>query len=88
MRLTDAAWASQPYGDVVELAERDGSLLVVPVGSLEQHGYHLPVATDTLLVDAVANDAAEATDAPVLVSPPVWTGLSPHHLPFGGTPSL
>ncbi|MDZ7700731.1 MAG: creatininase family protein [Halobacteriales archaeon] len=88
MRLTDAAWATRPYGEVVELAERDGSLLVVPVGSLEQHGYHLPVATDTLLVDAVAHGAAEATDAPVLVTPPVWTGLSPHHLPFGGTVSL
>lgn len=88
MRLTETAWATQPYGDVVDLAERDGSLLVVPVGSLEQHGHHLPVATDTLLVDGVAHGAADATDAPVLVSPPVWTGLSPHHLPFGGTVSL
>lgn len=88
MRLTDAAWATKPAGEIVELAERDGSLLVVPVGSLEQHGYHLPVATDTLLVDAVAHGAAGETDAPVLVSPPVWTGLSPHHLPFGGTVSL
>ena len=88
MRLTDAAWATKPYGEVVELAERDGSLLVVPVGSLEQHGYHLPVATDTLLVDAVAHGAAELADAPTLVTPPVWTGLSPHHLPFGGTVSV
>ncbi len=88
MRLTDTAWATRPYGEIVDLAARDGSLLVVPVGSLEQHGYHLPTATDTLLADAVAHGAAGAAGAPVLVTPPVWTGLSPHHLPLGGTVSL
>jgi creatinine amidohydrolase len=88
MRLTDAAWATRPYGEVVDLAARDGSLLVVPVGSLEQHGHHLPTATDTLLVDGVAHGAAAATDAPVLVTPPVWSGISPHHTAFGGTVSL
>ena len=88
MRLTDAAWAARPYGEVVDVAAQDGSLLVVPVGSLEQHGYHLPTATDTLLADAVTHGAATATEAPVLVTPPVWTGRSSHHLPFGGTVSL
>lgn len=88
MRFSEAAWATRPYGDVVELAEHPGSVLVVPVGSLEQHGYHLPVATDTLLADAVAHGAATTADAPVLVLPPVWTGLSSHHMPFGGTVTL
>lgn len=88
MQLTDTAWATRPYGEVVDLAERDGSVLVVPVGSLEQHGHHLPVATDTLLADAVAHEAASRAEAPLLVTPPVWTGLSPHHMPFGGTVSL
>ena len=88
MQLTDAAWATRPYGEVVDLAKQDGSVLVVPVGSLEQHGHHLPTATDTLLADAVAHEGASRTDAPVLVTPPVWTGLSPHHMPFGGTVSL
>ncbi len=89
MRHTDAAWATRPAGEVRDRAARDGSLLVVPVGSLEQHGHHLPVATDTLLVDAVAHGAATAAaDVPILVTPPVWTGLSAHHLSFGGTVSL
>ena len=88
MQLTDAAWAARPYGEVVDLAQLEGSVLVVPVGSLEQHGHHLPTATDTLLADAVAHEGADRTDAPVLVTPPVWTGLSPHHMPFGGTVSL
>jgi creatinine amidohydrolase len=83
-------WAGSPYPAVREVAERDGSTVVVPVGSLEQHGHHLPTATDTILADAVATTAAErvATERPVLVTPPVWTGHSPHHTPFGGTASL
>ena len=87
---TDHEWAGKPYAAVRAVAERDGSVLVVPVGSIEQHGHHLPVATDTILVDAVVHGAAERTgsDVPVLVTPPVWCGFSPHHLPFGGTLSL
>lgn len=80
-------WAGKTYADIVELAQSEGSALVVPVGSIEQHGHHLPVATDTILADAVAHAGAEraATDVPVLVTPPIWSGYSPHQLSFGGT---
>lgn len=88
--VSPVARAGKPYPAVREVAERDGSVAVVPVGSLEQHGHHLPTATDTVLADAVATTAAEdAVDAmPVLVTPPIWTGHSPHHTVFGGTLSL
>ena len=87
---TDAEWAGKPYAEIVNIAEADGSVLVVPVGSIEQHGHHLPVSTDTILVDAVVHGGAEqvGTDVPLLVTPPVWSGFSPHHLSFGGTLSL
>jgi len=87
---TDSEWAGQPYSEIRETAETDGSVLVVPVGSIEQHGHHLPVATDTILVDAMVHGGSEQIDAdvPVLVTPPVWSGFSPHHLSFGGTLSL
>lgn len=80
-------WAGNTYGEIREIGGKNGSVLVVPVGSIEQHGHHMPVATDTILVDAVCTEAAEraAEDLPVLVSPPVWSGYSPHHLSFGGT---
>jgi creatinine amidohydrolase len=80
-------WAGKPYPEIVETAEADGSILVIPVGSIEQHGHHLPVATDTILVDAVAHLGADrvASDLPLLVTPTVWSGYSPHHMPFGGT---
>ena len=87
---SDVSWASKPYAEIREVGERDGSLLVLPVGSVEQHGGHLPVATDSLLADAVATAGAErvADEVPILVAPPVWSGYSPHHAPFGGTLSL
>lgn len=83
-------WSGKPYREIKETAEKDGSILVVPVGSIEQHGHHLPVSTDTVLADAVATKGAEAvTDRlPVLVTPPLYPGFSPHHLEFGGTLSL
>ncbi len=69
----------------------ENAIAVLPVGSLEQHGRHLPVGTDTLLVEAVATEAADrATDSGVetVVFPPIWTGFSPHHTPLGGTVTL
>jgi creatinine amidohydrolase len=75
------SWAGQSYEEIVQTADRDGSVVVVPVGSVEQHGHHMPVATDTILVNAVATLGAQrASDDPVLVTPPVWTGNSPHHI--------
>ncbi|MFC7047218.1 creatininase family protein [Halobacteriaceae archaeon GCM10025711] len=84
---SNVSWAGRTAPEIRDTATTPGSVLVVPVGSVEQHGHHLPVATDTLLADAVATAAADqvADDAPVLVAPPVSTGYSPHHLSFGGT---
>lgn len=83
-------WAGKPYAAITDIGQRDGSVFVVPVGSVEQHGHHLPVITDTLLVDAVVHGGAKSLrdDMPVLVTPPIWSGFSPHHLSLGGTLSL
>ena len=76
----------QTASEIETIADRDGSILAVPVGSLEQHGEHLPVATDTILVERVIDGALEKLmDVPVLSTPPVWCGYSPHHLALGGT---
>jgi creatinine amidohydrolase len=74
----------------VEAAERGraGALCVLPVGSLEQHGEHLPVGTDSLLVEAVSLRAADLARADVIVAPTLWTGLSPHHVRLGPTVTL
>ena len=84
---SDVEWAGRTYAGINEVAERDGSVLVVPMGSIEQHGRHMPVMTDVYLATAVATAAAEAVaeDVPVLVTPPMWVGYSPYHLYWGGT---
>ena len=68
-----------------ELAERldSASLALVPLGSTEQHGPHLPLATDHLIAEALARTAADRTDA--LCTPPIRIGVSPHHRQFPGT---
>jgi creatinine amidohydrolase len=82
-------WAKLRAAELRELAAKD-AIVVVPVASIEQHGPHLPVMTDTLLCSEVCRRAAEvvAASRPVVVTPAVWSGLSEHHMPFGGTLSL
>jgi creatinine amidohydrolase len=63
------------------LAQSD--IILVPIGSLEQHGPHLPLGTDTITALEVARRAAEIADVPY--APPLWAGYSPQHLREPGT---
>jgi len=83
---SDVAFPAKTATEIQEIGQTNGSILVIPVGAMEQHGKHLPVATDTLLVGDLALHGAEAVaNLPLLVLPPVWTGNSAQHLSFGGT---
>ncbi|QIB74012.1 creatininase family protein [Halogeometricum borinquense] len=83
----EVSFGAQSARTIAAVGGTDGSVLVVPVGSIEQHGTHLPVATDTLLAERVATASAKrvVADIPILVAPSVRPGYSPHHLPVGGT---
>ena len=73
---------------LVEKALRDGyRTVLVPVGSIEQHGPHLPLATDTLLGEALAKRLAEKMGK-TLVAPVIRPGCSVHHMGFPGTLDL
>ncbi|WGF86463.1 creatininase family protein [Marinivivus vitaminiproducens] len=87
--MVEVEWGRLRAHELRALAERE-AVVIVPVGSLEQHGPHLPTFTDTLLVSEVAIRAARLAyeRQPVLVTPCVWTGLSEHHMIFGGTVTL
>ncbi len=76
-RLADATWP-----------ELTGSpLLVVPLGAVEQHGPHLPLATDTAVASAVATRAVPAL-AGALLAPALAYGASGEHEGFPGTVSI
>src|ERR1700724_1007023 len=77
--LTTAHWPD------VEAGGR--RLLVVPVGSLEQHGAHLPLDTDTRIAVAVAERACAGRDG-VGLAPAIAIGASGEHADFPGTLSI
>lgn len=61
--------------------------VVVPLGALEQHGPHLPLATDQIIAAAVAG-AVAARVGDCVVTPTLPVGASSHHLAFAGTASI
>jgi creatinine amidohydrolase len=71
----------------VEAELRGGrNTVVIAFGATEQHGLHMPLATDALLGDHFARRLAERLDA--FVAPTVRLGCSSHHLAFPGTLSI
>jgi mycofactocin precursor peptide peptidase len=62
-------------------------LVVVPLGSVEQHGHHLPLGTDTSVACAVADAAAGSLDG-ALLAPALAYGASGEHEGFPGTISI
>lgn len=82
------SWEELTREEIAGLAP--GALVVLPVGSTEQHGPHLATGTDAFLAGTIARRGAETATRPsdVLVCPTLAYGASAHHLPFGGTLSL
>ena len=58
------------------LEEKD--TVIVPVASIEQHGPHLPIKTDTVTAEEVSRRVANLIE--VLYTPCIWTGYSPQHM--------
>lgn len=59
--------------------------VIVPVAAVEQHGHHLPVATDSLLLGEVVRRVEARVPQQVLFAPLMWLGNSHHHLEYAGT---
>jgi len=62
--------------------------VLIPLGSCEQHGPHLPLFVDTLQVSTIADKAEKKLADRVLLLPTLWLGSSHHHMDFPGTISL
>ncbi|MEM8747791.1 MAG: mycofactocin biosynthesis peptidyl-dipeptidase MftE [Actinomycetota bacterium] len=88
MRLSDMT--SDDVRDVVRRQPDDGTLrplVLVPIGSTEQHGPHLPLRTDTLIAEEIAGRAVSQTDG-LVVGPSLAVTASGEHAGFAGTLSI
>ena len=88
--MAETEWRKLRADQLRDLAKRD-AIVILPVASLEQHGPHLPVEVDSMLGETVAARTAAkiaARGQAVVVLPVLWTGLSEHHMSFGGTITL
>ena len=74
----------------VEALPKDSTLLILPTAAIEQHGHHLPLATDTLINNLLLGKALEkiSPDASIYALPPVCYGKSNEHIGFPGTLSV
>ena len=82
-------WANLRTTDFAAL-DPARTVAVLPLGATEQHGPHLPLCVDTVLVEGVVNEALGHLTAndPILFLPTLPVGLSVEHTAFAGTLSL
>ena len=80
MQLGERSWT-----EIDALKDR---VVVLPLGSLEQHGHHLPLLTDTMIGTEIARRAEEILGDSALFLPMLWVGASDHHRAFSGTVSI
>ena len=78
MQLAELTWPA------VHALSKD-TPVVFPIAALEQHGHHMPVFTDSLLLGEVLRRTEERLGPRVLFAPLQWLGNSDHHLDFPGT---
>jgi creatinine amidohydrolase len=80
MQLGERIWT-----DVDALVHK---VVVLPLGSLEQHGHHLPLLTDSMIGAEVARRAEAELGDEALFLPMLWIGASDHHRTYPGTISI
>jgi creatinine amidohydrolase len=76
-------YAQMTWPEVAEAARED-RVAVIPIGTLEDHGLHLPIDTDVRIIEAICAGACARVPSSVVLLPPVCHGYSPHHLDFPG----
>jgi creatinine amidohydrolase len=62
-----------------------GKVVLIPVGHTEQHGYHLPLSVDTLIIEAIGRGTASAASEQACCLPVMPYGVSTHRQAFAGT---
>ena len=78
MFLSELTWP-----DVAHLSK--DTPILIPIAAVEQHGHHLPVYTDSMLLTEIVRRVESAMHDQILVTPLMWLGNSDHHMDFPGT---
>lgn len=76
-------WHEQTWPTIESLDKQ--TPVIIPLGSLEQHGHHLPLFVDTIQVTSIAQRVEQELGDQVLLLPTQWLGCSHHHKDFPGT---
>jgi creatinine amidohydrolase len=79
-------WLDELSMKEVEKAARSGAVVILPIGSVEEHGTHLPLCTDSLQPEYVAVEVAKKTGC--LIAPPIRYGVCNSTRNFPGTLSI
>jgi creatinine amidohydrolase len=97
-RVATAALAARESGvfhlthlrspESAEVGALEDVIGLIPLGAVEQHGPHLPLATDAIIAEHLATEVAGRLPRPVVVAPVLSGGMSWHHLHFPGTVHL
>lgn len=81
-RLASMTWPE------INKAAQQGRVAIIPAGTLEDHGLHLPVDTDIVIANRICQNLADRIPDDVVIIPPITFGFSPHHLDGPGTITL
>ena len=60
-------------------------VLLLPFGAVEDHGYHLPLNTDNIIIERICEETAKRMPGEALLLPTIQYGLDEHHMDFPGT---
>jgi len=61
--------------------------VVIPIAAIEQHGHHMPLFTDSMLLGEIVRRVELQVSSRIVVTPLMWLGNSHHHMDFAGTMS-
>ncbi|PKP61764.1 creatininase [Candidatus Atribacteria bacterium HGW-Atribacteria-1] len=84
--MTEAKFLYEEFTwEEIKVIVKENRVILIPVGSIEQHGPHLPLNTDILIATKFCLEAGKRKPSDILVMPPISYGFNQHHMDFPGT---
>ena len=84
MEFKTIYWYDLTWREIRNL-DREKTIIILPIGSCEQHSLHLPLGMDSYSAQTLSKDIALKLNGRAFVLPPIWYGASEHHMDFDGT---